>query len=62
MNELKDGAIVLTVRDENGSEVTVFFNSYDDFFRFSKIIRTGGTYGEQYNLQDERVLSGADWA
>ena len=47
----KSSAIVLVITDDKGNDSKVFFNDYESFFNFSKIIRQGGTYGIEYDLK-----------
>jgi hypothetical protein len=44
-------AIVLNVEDDKGNSVSIFFDDYKTFFNFSQIVRQGGTYGNEYNLE-----------
>ena len=47
----KSSAIGLVITDDKGNDSKVFFNDYESFFNFSKIIRQGGTYGIEYDLK-----------
>lgn len=56
VKELDNSVISLTITDDKGNDSYVFFNDYQSFFNFSKIIRQGGTYGIDYDLKTAEKL------
>ena len=57
VKELDNSVIVLTITDDKGNDSYTFFNDYDAFFNFSKIVAKGGIYGIDYDLKTGQKVS-----
>ena len=52
VKELDNSSVItLTITDDKGNDSYIFFNDYNTFLNFSKVISKGGTYGIDYDLK-----------